>query len=169
MADKPQRCPPHHWEIDETGISAKCKYCPEERHDLVNDLDKPKHHSTRCVKLSPTGYRSKEEYIVLKVDILRIYSQTKSISKTSQAFDPPLPRTSLRQLLKDWTQNGVIEEERREFLLQPGTEKVVFAGSAPIMRRFDAYVQNGQLDIIAEGTTAVKNRYLLKQRGTKEV
>jgi hypothetical protein len=133
----------------------------------VDNLDKEKRR-TRCLKPGSTGYRSKDDYIVLKVDILRIYSATKSIAKTSEAFDPPLPRTSLRQLLKNWTENGVIEEERREFPLQPGTEKVVFAGSAPIMRRFDSYVQNGQLEIIAEGTKAVQNRYLLKLRGTKE-
>lgn len=164
------RCPsgePHYWLVD--GQNAECKLCGATRHDL-QDSPNPTIGSRpiKPVSHKPVRYRKRIDYLFLKGRILKVYAETQSIAQTSQAFQPPIPPTTLRHLLEQWRlgPTAQIVDDEIVMELEPNTARLRIRGKTDFITSLSEGVAHGHVEILAEGHKMVDNRYtVMLQKG----
>lgn len=157
-------CPngqPHHWLIQ--GQSGECKRCGATRDDFI-DPRSPSISAlaSKSVSRKPTHYRKREDYNRLRPRILAVYAETQSVTRTSRAFSPPIPPTTLRNLLTGWRLGPSLEvDETGElvFSLEPNTSRLRIRGEPSLIVRLTTGLQQGELEILAEGQKVVQSEY----------
>jgi hypothetical protein len=145
MAASSSFCPggrPHYWILDPQN-KGKCQYCQEERQFEGH----PVRSQYVAVAAKPKlPYRKAYDYEILQPLILMRWVEVNhNIARTSEAFDPPIPRTTLRKLIKKWNPSraGKLQKARLDL---PG---VVVTGEVGIVTAVTRSVKSGQIQIRA--------------------
>jgi len=154
MAASSSFCPdgrPHYWILDPQN-RGKCQQCQEER-----QFEGPPVRS-QYVAPAPKAklpYRKAYDYEILRPAILKRWVKVHhNIARTSEGFDPPIPRTTLRKLIKKWnpSNTGQLQKARLDL---PG---VTVTGEVGIVTAVTRSVKSGQIQIRATKTATGTRR-----------
>ncbi|MDM7913026.1 MAG: hypothetical protein QUS09_08005 [Methanotrichaceae archaeon] len=125
----------HYWIIE--GNTGVCKYCHHQRHDFVNTLE---------LEGGRTTYRRRADYLAIKPKILALYQGTGSIDKVCRSFDPPLPATTVRQLVKQWEK----QVDLQTIPLRPETKRITLRGDPERLAEVGRLLSKGIIEIVGQ-------------------